>query len=287
MRFINVLFLVFLINQLVVASDPKAIALLKGVEQERLKYDCFRICYTEHRAEENKTVDQIVDFDHGKIRKEHLKTDQFPGWAEILNGEEFYRYTFGEHEDVMLTASNSNEATGIYDPRILGLTDFPIPPTTVKSCQLYGRLSGFTVEDTVLDGRKIKRVSINDNDEKKHWDIYITEPGFNLIKKTYSSPTINITITNKYGNPKLLPFPSEVKILRTDGGNVVYDRVINITNFEEKTFVPDTFSYKSMNLPINTAVIDYRIHKRLGYWDGEKLVEKPVNMSVQERREWE
>jgi hypothetical protein len=279
-----------LCSGLSIASEAEALNLLKAVENERMKYNCFHISYTEQRIDEGGImVKQDVDFDHGKIRKFHLKTERFSGWAEILNGDEFYRYTFGEHEDVMLAASNSEEAkyTGIYDPRILGLTDFPIPPATVKSCLLYGRLRGFTVEDTVLDGRKIKRVSINNNDEKKHWDIYITEPGFKLIKKIYSSPTINVSITNKYDNPKLGPFPSEVKILRTDEGNIVYNRVINITDFEKKTFAPDTFSYKAMNLPINTAVIDYRIHKRLGYWDGEKLVDNPVRISVQELQEIE
>ncbi|MDR0335710.1 MAG: hypothetical protein LBI18_01325 [Planctomycetaceae bacterium] len=273
---------IVLCTGLSLASEAEALNLLKAIENERMKYNCFHISYTEQRIDDGGiTIKQEVDFDHGKIRKFHLKTEHFPGWAEVLNGDEFYRYTFDEHEDVMLAASNSEEAkyTGIYDPRILGLTDFPILPNTVKSCLLYGRLSGFTVEDTVLDGRKIKRVSINDNDEKKHWDIYITEPEFNLIKKVYSSSTINITITNKYDNPKLGPFPSEIKILRTDEGNTVFNRVINITDFEEKkTFAPDTFSYKAMNLPINTAVIDYRIHQRLGYWDGEKLVEKPVSI---------
>jgi hypothetical protein len=31
-----------------------------------------------------------------------------------------------------------------------------------------------------------------------------------------------------------------------------------------------------MDLPKNTAVVDYRIHRRLGYWNGEGLSDSPV-----------
>ena len=31
-----------------------------------------------------------------------------------------------------------------------------------------------------------------------------------------------------------------------------------------------------MDIPVNTAVVDYRIQRRIGYWDGQGLSENPV-----------
>jgi hypothetical protein len=42
-----------------------------------------------------------------------------------------------------------------------------------------------------------------------------------------------------------------------------------------------------MDLPLNTDVVDYRIDRRIGFWDGEKLVDNPVRVSAQERQEVE
>ncbi len=273
----------------VFASESQALALLKGVEQERMKYDCFTVTYTETRKDEgNKTVTQIVDFDHGKMRKVHLKTRDFSGWSEVLNGDEFYRFVHKPNEDVALTDSNSGQSrySGLYDPRILGLTSIAHFSSTVHANLLFGRLSGFTVEDTTLDGKPIKRVSVSDGDQL--WEMYIDEPGFRLWKTAYTSPALNTSVNNRYDDPNLGPFPSESHVVRIRGKKTIEDRTFKVTGFEvKKSFPPDTFTYKGMDLPLNAAVVDYRIHRRAGYWDGEKLVDDPVRMSAQERREWE
>ncbi|MDR2705355.1 MAG: hypothetical protein LBC02_06220 [Planctomycetaceae bacterium] len=291
MRIINVLFLFFLINQLVFASDPRAIALLKGVEQERLKYECFRICYTEHREEEGKTVEQIVEFDHGKIRKEHLKTDQFQGMKSIFLGDFLYIMTSYDAKSVNLVTSKSINASGAdtYDPRMIGLTDVMTQTTSVTDCLLYTRRKNFSTQITELNGKKVHSVVCDDGDD--HWEFFIEEPGFRILKQTFESPYIDIQIDAEYSNPKVFPFPSQVKILRKEGKEkkvVRFNRTITVTNFEEKkSFPPETFTLASLNLPINATVMDYRINRTIGYWDGEKLVDAPVRISAQERQEIE
>ncbi|MDR0610301.1 MAG: hypothetical protein LBG58_09345 [Planctomycetaceae bacterium] len=291
-QIILVLFLFFLINQLVFASDPRAIALLKGVEQERLKYECFRICYTEHRAEENKTVDQIVDFDHGKIRKEHLKTDGFDGIMSIFLGDIMYVKTSYDAKSVNLVTPKSISAAGAdtYDPRLLGLTDFMNHTTPLESCLAYPLYNNFSTQIVELNGKKVNLI-VCDHEENCHTKFFIEEPGFRLLRTTYQSPYIDIQVDSEYSNFKFLPFPTKVKILRKDGKEtkvVRFDREINVTDFEVKeSFPPETFTLASLNLPLNATVTDHRINRTIGYWDGEKLVEKPVRISVQERQEWE
>ncbi|MDR2642437.1 MAG: hypothetical protein LBC74_06550, partial [Planctomycetaceae bacterium] len=55
----------------------------------------------------------------------------------------------------------------------------------------------------------------------------------------------------------------------------------------KKSFPPETFTLKGLNLPLNTDVTDVRIHRRLGYWDEEKLVDRPVKISAQESKKLE
>jgi len=278
-------------TETIFASSNKANALLKGAGTEILKYDCFRVCYTETRGEEGKTVSQVVDFDHGKIRKEHLKNENFSGWIDIVNDNECFRFKFQEHEHVKLTSSDSELArhSGIYDPRILFLGDIPFYTSTVEKRLPCDRHMDAVVENTVLDEIPVKRIICQNGEDT--WEYFITEPGFRVLKIVFSSlssPSICFTTTNKYKNSNLGPFPSEIKIHREESGKVKFDRTIHVTSFEvKKSFSLDTFTYKSMNLPLNTAVVDYRLQRRLGYWDGEKLAENPVKMSVQEQREWD
>jgi hypothetical protein len=290
--FISLILPIALCSSLSVASEAEALRLLKGVEQERLKYECFRICYTEHRKEENKTVEQIVDFDHGKIRKEHLKTDVFPGIMSIFLGDIMYVKTSYDATSVDLVTPNSINAVGAgtYDPRLLGLTDIMNHTTPLESCLAYPLYNSFSTQIVELDGKKVNLV-ICDREENCQNKFFIEEPGFRLLRKTYQSPYIDIQVDSEYSNLKFLPFPTKVKIIRKEGMEkkvVRFDRTITVTNFEVKESFPlETFTLASLKLPLNAEVIDYRIHRSLGYWDGEKLVDDPVRISAQEWRELE
>ena len=278
---------------ILLSSESKALALLKGIESERMKYTSFRLCLTSTRN--NKTISSEIDYDNGRIRIFDLPTDTFVGHSAILNGNEVIQFLNKDHEDARILASNSKDASVacLYDPRTIGLTDLEFYDMTVADTLLYPRFSGFTVEGGEFDGQAVKIVSVSN--PGGHFKLYITEPGFRMLKKTYTStfigndnPVLETSIINKYDNPKLGPFPSTIKVLRKKRGVISDDITTHITSFDEKaSFTPDTFTYKGMNLPVNTALVDYRINRRLGYWDGEKLVENPVKMSAQEQREWE
>ncbi|HBT76287.1 MAG TPA: hypothetical protein DEB39_05025, partial [Planctomycetaceae bacterium] len=218
-----------LCSQVISASDPKAIALLKGVEQERMKCDCFHIEYTEHRVEEGKTAQQIVDFDHGKIRKEHLPNDRFHGMMSLYLGDVVYVRTSYDDKDVNLVSPDSVHASGAdtYDPRLLGLTDMMSHTSVVENCLGYSRGKNFTVEQTTLDGKNVYLVVWREDDIR--WEFYIEEPGFRILKKTLSAPLCTINISSDYSNPSFLPFPTKVHIVRKANGKTQWDRTITVT----------------------------------------------------------
>ncbi|MDR1477772.1 MAG: hypothetical protein LBJ00_02395 [Planctomycetaceae bacterium] len=304
MRFINAILLFLLAcESIVVAEDSKALALLNGVKQERLKYDSFRVCYTEYRAEEGKTVDQIVEFDRGKIRKDHLKNDRFEGMKSIFLHDFLYGMTSYDSNSVNMVASKSGNAHGfdVYDPRLLGLSDVLNHTMSVDD---FFTSDGKNISSQLVDlnGKKvnlvkyIRREVVPDFNEE--FQYFIEEPGFRLLRKTYilrrisplpKSAYISFQIDCEYTNPKFLPFPTKTKVLRIQGNEekkeIVCDRTITVTDFETvRSFPAETFSLASLKLPLNAMVTDYRINQIVGYWDGEKLVPDPVHISAQEQK---
>ena len=111
-----------------VADDnAKALVLLKGVENERLKYDCFHIRYAVSWSEQGTvvTLEQVVDFEEGKIRKIYPSNDVFGGKKSILLEDIVYSMMTYDDKHVAIAPRTSTNAyaAGAYDPRLLGLTD--------------------------------------------------------------------------------------------------------------------------------------------------------------------
>ncbi|MCL2006280.1 MAG: hypothetical protein FWG73_08995 [Planctomycetaceae bacterium] len=275
-----------------IANDnAKALALLKGVEKERLQYDSFHIRYEEHRPAEEQTIEQIVDFDKGKIRKNHFFNDSPSGKRSILLEDKMYSMTSHDDRHVAIVEHQSNNAYAaeIYDPRILGLADMMNHRIDVRDCLLYTGRSNFSVSRENLDGRPVFVVECRDGADNgfAHFKLYIEEPGFRLIKKTVESEFGSVYISNDYSERKFLPFPTKTRIYRTDAdGNVVFDQHFTVKEFQTKrSFPPETFTLAGLNPPLNSDIVDYRSSRRLGYWDGEKIVDNPVEISAQELRE--
>jgi len=297
-RFVLIVNLIIILSAVVVANDKsKALALLKGVEKERLKYDCFHIRYEEHREETYQSSEQIVDFDKEKIRKEYLPGKSFAGMKSILLEDVIYCMGSYDEKHVAIVPHQSTNAygAGIYDPRMLGLTDMMNHNTSVGESLLYKSRSNFSISREDLNGRSVYVVECRDGERNgfAHWKLYIEEPGFFLIRKTVDAEWGKIQIDNDYSEQKFLPFPTKVHIYRVapqkdeSGREIVdFDRYITIKDVQiKKSFPPETFTLAGLNPPLNSDVVDYRISRRLGYWDGEKLVDDPVSVSAQELRE--
>jgi hypothetical protein len=297
MRIIQLVLFALLASNSLWAGNPKATALLKGVEQERSKYQCFRMCYTEHRAEPGAgmTVDQIVDFDHGKIRKEHLPNDLFYGMKGVLLDDVIYAMSTGYNKgDLTLVALHTVNASGadIYDPRLLGLTDMMSHRHPLREVIASYANKQWDVQQTTFKGKSMYLLTWkNENDDEEIWKVWVEEPSFRIYRIMTVADYGDIILESDYADSNRTPFPTTVKIFRKAGrgkikNETVFDRTITVTQFEPKeSFPPETFTYAGMNLPLNTAVVDYRIQRRLGYWDGEKLVDDPVRISAQEHRE--
>jgi len=275
-------------------DDAKAIALLKGVERERLKYDCFHIRYEEYRAETGQTSEQIVDYERGKIRKEHLPSEFFRGMKSILLEDVVYYMGTYDAKHVAIVPHQSINAygAGVYDPRMLGLIDMMSHKGDVGDCFPRNR-PNYSVSRKIFEGHSIYVVECQDDERNgfARWMLYIKEPDFHLLRKTVEAEWGKVRIDNDYSNHEFLPFPTKVHIYRVapqdDGEDVVvFDRYFTVKDVQiKKSFPSETFTLAALNPPLNSDVVDYRIDRVLGYWDGEKIVDDPVSISAQELRE--
>ena len=278
-----------------VQADPSALALLKGVEVERMKHEPVQARFT---------VQYINDDDFGTItrsyfaevagssrRFEVFATDNaniFPVSVSILKDGEVYHYRHREsgsvrHYDL---AEAVRRADLLYDPRVLGLVDNPTAETTARQCMLY---------DVYTDISLVGRAVIN---ETNVWhvrcihstqataDFWIEEPSFRVHRKQVEAARLNVTIDSTFDSNSVGPFPSEIRIKRFEDTKQVFNRIIHIEEIVYGNPIPpERFSLTSMDLPINTDVVDYRVNRRLGYWDGEKLVDDVVGNFCEGGRE--
>jgi hypothetical protein len=147
MRFAYFLFSFFVVNQLIFASDdPRVIALLKGVEAERMKYEPIQVNFTTEYVKDNDfgtiIISSLAETARGMRRFENFPVENsnvFPGSVTIFREDEVYAYrrTKGNGVNYYDLKEAVRRADIVYDPRILGLVDLPSANKTVKQCLCY------------------------------------------------------------------------------------------------------------------------------------------------------
>jgi len=221
--------------------------------------------------------------DQSRLRFEVFKGEVpglVPGEVIIRDGDEFHGFRRVEGEDVHIY--DLEHATGVrgdvaFDPRVLGLSDFLPANLTVKDCLWYHTGEALSVVGSdQIRGHDVWRVKSerDDGDVAEYW---IEEPSFRVHRKTMSGAGYHIDVASEFsGGEPSWPFPSRVTA-RREAMPSGLERTYVVKNFEAPaTISPDRFTLKSMDLPINTPAVDYRINRIVGYWNGEGLQEKPV-----------
>lgn len=276
-----------------VTLDPAAMALLRGVESVRLIEGPVRIEAIVEQIAPSPVVDlhYVLEVEGDKMMSTLLEVQQdgksiSDGEVTLLDGTEVYFLSRGKHSDVAVSDLDARESVRggfLFDPAILGLTDLLSVHSTVKSCLHYQ-----TAEDVELVGQE----ELNGVDvwhvklslEDYIFEFWVEEPAFRVHRTVTAWPGTRIQIDLGYepGNPS--PFPSWLHHKRTIDGQVRREGKVTIKDFKiGAEFEPDHFTLKGMDVPINTPVVDYRIKRRIGYWDGEGLSEWPVDLRKDDR----
>lgn len=265
------------------SKDASALALLRGVELSRAKYDNLRVELVMEYADRAQECALPCLVEQAGRRR---RFEQFAGGCLkqgeviIVNDREVWGYRRKEYRD--LEIYDMERSVGVrgdkaYDPRILGLTDIAVTADAtlrellwIETCdrvELKGR------ED--MKGHPTWRVRATWNDTTS--DFWIEEPSFRVHKRLNQCPGIRVESISEF-DPKdrTFPFPKHVEVTREEGKK--WKRLnITVKSFEFDKLIPnERFTMKSIGLPMNTMINDYRIHRIVGYWDGEGVSKHPV-----------
>ncbi|MDR0706086.1 MAG: hypothetical protein LBF88_14025, partial [Planctomycetaceae bacterium] len=281
----------------IVQAVPSAKALLKGVEKEYSKHKVYQASFTVVYGEDetllrNKTTECTVDVSPGKMRFEQRisnKNSEFSNEIIFIDKDEVYLYRSSYHGvQLMDMQMATKRGTYAFDPRLLLTCSTPAINSTLQE-QLnylpdYGYDDGVVAKETV-NGVDVWHVCFTNEFGRGH--LWIEEPSFRVHKLRSETTNVISEVLAKYESLQFDIFPTQIHIENVTRGKRTICRDFKFTNVTFNKPNKDRFSLKSMELPINTPVTDIKILKIIGYWDGEKLVDDPVKMSIQERREWE
>lgn len=262
------------------AQSPSGKALLRGAEQVRSRYESLRVELTFEvisPAPATKTK-CLIEMDGKNRRFERVASANTRGSVVLIDGDEVYAYERLDNSDVRLCDMTYVVGTSgdlAFDPRILGLTDLPSANTSVKACLWYD--NGSELEVQGKDRAKgIDTWRVRTRNQTVTSTYWIEEPSFRVHERTLEWPQGRSEIRSEYDSPGTdFPFPSHVRIKRTDGDRSTELR-IDVSSFDvDAKIEPERFTLASMDLPINTMVIDYRTQRVVGYWNGTDLSENP------------
>lgn len=263
-------------------DTPSAHSLLRGARLARTKHHMIRMEFDiEYVSPPRKEKTEcLVELDHDKLRFE-IMPGHSEGQVTIRTGDEFRGYYRGRNNDVALydTAySVGSRGDMAFDPRILGVNDVPLADATVEgSIHLDEKTAAWVIGKEMLNGISTWRVSVASAGNLTI-DYWIEESTFRVHRKKMVVPnSLEISLESTFSeSDKFSPFPIRVDVRRKSGKR---DRhtVYSIRKADLKaTFSPDRFTLGSMDLPINTSIIDYRLMRNVGYWDGIGVVMAPV-----------
>lgn len=261
------------------AEPPSALALLRGAESARVQADDIRATLTiEYLAPgPSRGLDYLVESSGDRRRFEQFPASPAEGVVVLIDGGEVHGFRRKKNEDVH--RYDMSRAVGVrgdtaFDPRILGLSDLMAADATVRACLWYETCDRTEVlgKERVgdVDAWRVRCFSGNTTS-----DFWIEEPSFRVHRRTIEWPGGRVEISSHFGAGES-PFPQRVEIVR-DEPNESMRRRVTVKSFETGASIPpERFTLASMDLPMNTPVVDYRISRIVGYWDGEGLSPRPV-----------
>lgn len=254
-------------------SDPDPMALLRGVEDARMAVRSGELVLDanykigESTQPNSGTGRFLVVFSDSSRRFIHQEADTYC----IMHAGAAFTY---DGESVIIDAPENGGAKYLFDPRILGITRSYRRDASVGSCLHYNDAKEITlVGQEELDGRDTWRVRVVDSFDQQHdfW-IEMTE-GFPVHRYEYRTELAwDVTIAEYGGpNPAMPSYVVTKSTFRGEDRDVQEFRVTE-ANYNEKV-EPDSFELGGLSPSIGVPVSDVRIKRRLGYWDGEGLVD--------------
>lgn len=266
--------------------DVKGLALLKGVEAARMRCESLKAELTaDFISPRRESFKCLIEIDGNRRRFERFPKEGFPGEVVIGIGNDIKSYNRGTYNDVCLYDMDyavKTKGEFSFDPRVLGLSDLLATDHTVQICLGYVNARHIeVVGKEKMHGADTWRVSV----VAKYLttEFWIEEPAFRVHRVLGNWPGGRFEIESKFdGADNSCPLPTLVWQVAQRRGRERSEKRFSVTSLELGIAIPDDrFTLAGMQLPLNTPVVDRRLMKRIGYWDGQGLSTVPVARSAQ------
>ena len=180
--------------------------------------------------------------------------------------------------------AEGGDQSHVFDPRILGLTPSPFVLYTVESCLSYTRAESVTLVGTEsVQGVAALhvRVSYPSSPGSLATDFWLdaSHPS-RVVKCQWNGDTVFSKFDPAHPED---PIPIEVMAVRFYGMERVrlQESLVRRTTRYDIAVDPASWTLAGLNMPLGTEVVDYRVHRSLGYWNGTGLSDDPPPEAAQ------
>ncbi len=168
----------------------------------------------------------------------------------------------------------------VFDPRLLGILSCYVVDCTAARCLGLDRKTTKMVGRENINGIATWHVSytIGDDNEFHFW--IEDRAGFRVHKHVHFYPSRRYEVLSTF-DPKVPTSVVPTKVTTTEfdrNGKHSRDTIVTVTNASWNVPVdPKTGTIASLGIPKGKEIVDERIHLRIGYWNGEHVVEKQTD----------
>jgi len=159
----------------------------------------------------------------------------------------------------------------IFDPRCLGLWTWLTPDRTIENCLRYNDAKSVTlVGREFVEGVAAWHILVKSRfDESLDYWVDVARPQ-RLLKQAYGRST---AISKFDAARPEDPIPTEVTILDFNGRPAPVTELRFLVRSARINVPVDPVSWTlaGLKMPVGTEVVDYRISRSIGYWDGTQL----------------
>ncbi len=256
-------------------QNYRLVAAFDGINR---RYDQFqRIVWTKpvnkHGAESNIQRLKQMDGDReafvraglGEFKNVHIRS--------AFDGVQFLQYA--EEMGARIMDYKQGTPDFVFDPRILGVSFYFGINDTVANSLNYEKAKAITlVGDETIDGKRAWQVQVLDLDGEER-DFWIQDDDtFRVLKCRDHASYQNLETISTYHEGADWPLPEKVVNRKFDRktGQIARQIEVTITKADFGAAVdPKLWTLAGLGMPLGKMVIDERIQKVVGHFDGEGL----------------
>lgn len=257
--------------------------IVQGIKSSRLQWPASKLeldlkYISPRRSLTNSTsmsvgfVDEYRIFEGTSRGKIHNKSSK-----NLYNGDYAIVYDGDQHLEIRTLGKVGVDY--LFDPRLIGITaNYGAHENIDERLPInLGEQNLRTVSEEIIDGFNAFVVEFTDKYDQ-NVKIWVGSGGdFKVRKYTISNTTRSSVVRNLYNNNNFpwLPTTSEVRTYNNQTGEIVGERLIVVKDFKlsNDPNINDKMGLSLINPNIGTQIIDTRVSKLLGVWDGNKIVD--------------